>query len=116
MGLLQSDMGRQEAIGKSADAQAADAQVKAIAGNPANTDAIYQLSSEVFSKLVEQTGGDPEKMQAILTQAKDNPKAFYERYFSAQEKTKLQDLSGKISPAPAPAPAASNKTVQRPGS
>lgn len=102
MNLLQSDAVRQEAITKSPDAQAADAQVKAIGGNQANTEAIYQLSSEVFEQLVQQTGGDPVKMQAIIQQAKDNPKAFYEKYFSAQDKAKLQNLSVKISPAPSP--------------
>jgi predicted secreted protein len=104
MNLLQSDTGRQDAVQKSPDAQAVDAQVKSLGGNPQNTDAIYQLSSEVFSKILEQTGGDVTKMQAIMRQAQENPKAFYDKYFSTQDKAKVEQIAGKISQSPSTAP------------
>jgi len=97
MSLLNSDIGRLQATHQSADAQAVDAQVKSLGGNPTNVDAIYGLASDVMNTVVERSGGDVTKMMKILQQAKDNPKGFYERYFSAEEKAKLRQLSKTIS-------------------
>jgi hypothetical protein len=97
---LKNNSNRKALIKVSPDAQRADSQVQSLAGNAANTDAIYSLSSDIFEKIAQASGGDPAKMQEIMNQAKDNPKAFYEKYFGAQEKAKLRQVSGKISSSP----------------
>ncbi len=97
---LKSSSNRAVLVKQDPQAQAADAQVQALAGNPATSDALYGLSADVFEKIVKETSGDPQKMQEIIAQAKTNPAAFYQRYFGAQDKAKLQDLSRSIATVP----------------
>jgi hypothetical protein len=107
---LQTGSDRDAIANKDPQAQAVNAQVQALAGNSANMDAIYGLSADVFEKIVKDTGGDVNKLQEIMNQAKMNPKAFYEKYFTAQEKAKLHELSGKISNSPTNASSPSTTT------
>lgn len=90
---------RDKAIHESAAAQTVDAQVRALAGNEANTEQIYGLSNEIFADLVKETGGDPVKMQEILSRAKDDPKTFYD-HLSEKNRKALHDTSLEISRQP----------------
>src|SRR5690606_11502919 len=54
---------RQEAISKDPNAAKVDQNVPAVMGNPANAEEAYAISSEIMAELVQQTGGDPEKLQ-----------------------------------------------------
>lgn len=90
---------RNAAISKSPDAQLVDTQVQALGGNAANAESIYGLSSAVFEDIVKKTQGDPVKLQELLKQAKDNPKAFADQ-LSEKNKAALQDIAGKISDSP----------------
>jgi len=40
-----------------------------------------------MAQIVEQSGGDPDKMQEILDRAKKDPKAFYDSLKADQEKS-----------------------------
>ncbi len=105
--LLTTPEQRDKAVRQSPDAQLVDSQVHALGGSSANVDDIYGLASDVFDDLVKQTGGDPEKMQALLKQARDDPKGFAER-MSDRNQRRLREISGRISGAPTTAPSPRN--------
>jgi hypothetical protein len=98
--LLQSPALRDKAIGESANAGMIDSQVKSLAGNAANTEAIYSLSSDVMAEIVKETHGDPAEMQKLLAKAKDNPKEFFE-HLSEKSRAAIQAVSKKVSDSPA---------------
>lgn len=85
---------RSKAIKKSAAAAKADATVQAIGGPEAAQD-IYQLAADVVSDLMKQTGGDPDKMQAILEQAQKDPEGFAKR-FPASRRASLKKIADKV--------------------
>jgi hypothetical protein len=98
--LLQTPAEREKVVNQTAAAQTADAEAKALAGNPANTEDIYKISSDIFADLVKQANGDPQKMQQMLIDAKNDPKGFYER-LSEKNRRSIHEISGKISDSPA---------------
>ncbi len=58
--------------------QAADQKVfEAVGGNAADKQALYNISADIMSVLVNQSGGDPGKMQAIMQKAQTDPEAFF---------------------------------------
>jgi len=69
--------------------------VKALGGNQENSDAIYGLAADVMGTLSQQAGGDPDKMDAILQKAMENPAGFAES-FTPEQKQKLRELGSKI--------------------
>jgi hypothetical protein len=95
MDLLRSNEQRQEEINKSDKAKAVDAQVKALAGTPQNTQKIYELSAEIMKNLVESTKGDTDKMMQIIQQAEKNPSAFADT-FTPEQKRMLNELAKEI--------------------
>ena len=109
--LLQTPAEREKVVNETGAAQTVDAEVKAMAGNPANTENIYKLSSDIFADLVKQTNGDPMKMQQILMDAKNDPKAFYE-HLSEKNRNSLHDIAGKISDSPAIRKPATNPSAE----
>jgi hypothetical protein len=116
---LNSPTNREGIIEKDPRAQAADQQLKSVAGgNPATAEAMYGLSGEVFDQIAKDSGGNVEQMNAIMKAAQANPAEFYQKYFNAESKGKVQELSRKISSEPgqagssAPsAPAPSNQEM-----
>lgn len=90
--LLKNPAIRQQAIQGDAAAQAADAQVRALAGRGIAPDQVYELSNDVMADLVKQTGGDPAKMQAIVERAKADP-ASLKQYLSEPSREKIRQLA-----------------------
>jgi hypothetical protein len=78
---------------KNADAKAADAQVKALMGD--QTDATYDLASEIFGDLVRQANGDPVKLMKLVEEAKKNPEAFAKK-LTPEQKAKINSMATTI--------------------
>ncbi len=76
-----------------AKAEAFDARVNSQLGG--QTDGAYQISASVMEKLVQETGGDPSKMQEIVGKLMANPHML-EKYLSASERQKISQMAGKI--------------------
>lgn len=95
MELLRSPGKRDDAIKGDAKAKAADAQVKALAGDPATTQKLYELSALIMENLVKQANGDPEKMMKILEAAQKDPSAFANTW-SPEQRQMLKDLGQQI--------------------
>ena len=56
---------------------------------------IYNISADLLPWLVEQTNGDPDKMNALIMEAQKNPEAFYAR-IPASQKAQIKSLSEAI--------------------
>jgi len=76
--------------GKAAHQQA----LKAVAGDAAKQQALYDLSADILPILVQQSGGDPAKMQAIIMKAQSDPAGFLES-LPADIRAKIQTLSAE---------------------
>ncbi len=94
--MLKNSSARDKAIKGNAKAMETDAKVSALAGNGANKEEIYDLASQIMEKITVEANGDPNKMQAMMLEAQKNPQGFYDKYFTAEQKAKVQGVSGKI--------------------
>jgi hypothetical protein len=57
--------------------KSADQRVQELVGNnQENRQALYKLSADIMPGLIQQTGGDPDKMQAIMHDAQNDPEKF----------------------------------------
>jgi hypothetical protein len=87
-----------DARGKNTDqdpkAKKADDYAKSVAGSKENSQALYELSAEIFSRLEKQANGDPEKLQKLMIEAARNPAAFGET-FTPEERKKLKEVSDR---------------------
>ena len=79
------------AVGKAAHQQAA----KAVAGDAAKQQALYDLSADILPILLQQSGGDPAKMQTILMKAQNDPAGFLES-LPVDIRNKIQTLSTEV--------------------
>ncbi len=59
--------------GKAANQKA----LEAVAGNVAAQQELYNISADIMPILVQQSGGDPAKMQALMQKAQTDPEGFY---------------------------------------
>jgi hypothetical protein len=76
--------------------QAADQKaLNAVGGNAANKQELYNLSAEIMPLLVQQTGGDPEKMQALIQKALADPEAFFNS-LPADTRAQIKNLANTI--------------------
>lgn len=98
--LLRSPEQREELKAKDPAAKKADAYVQALGGSAANSQKVYDLSAQVFQKLVEKYKGDPEKLKAVIERAQKDPEGFARSEFTAEELRALKELSGQIQPPP----------------
>ena len=58
--------------------KAADQKVlEAVGGDAAAQQELYNISAEIMPILVQQSGGDPAKMQDLMQKAQTNPEGFY---------------------------------------
>lgn len=60
------------AAGTEADRKA----LETVGGNPAEKQELYNIAASIMPILVQESGGDPQKMQAILEKAKADPEGF----------------------------------------
>lgn len=93
---LKSPEQRKEFLEKDKRGKEADDKVSALAGSSKNKEEIYGISSDVLEKLVQETKGDPQKMQEILQEAQTNPQKFYEKYFDENAKARVRGVASDI--------------------
>ena len=77
--------------GQAADQKALDA----VGGNAANKQELYNLSAEILPILVQQTGGDPEKLQALIQKALTDPEAFFNS-LPADTQAQIKNLANTV--------------------
>ncbi len=93
--VLRNQSERQKAIGELGEnAKSADAYAEKVVGRE-NKDSIYDISADLMELLQTESGGDPDKMMKILSEAQKNPEEFYNR-FPAAQKEKIQRLIDKM--------------------
>lgn len=100
--MLRDSNQRATVIQQSPDAQRNNTSLESMAGSKENTNAVYDLSADVFADLVKQSNGDPVLMQEKLEQAQKNPEAFL-RSLSADKRQRIESLAGKIEGGQKPA-------------
>lgn len=104
--LLRSKSKREAAIKGDKKAEDADAKLGALAGSEQNKEGMYDLASQVMEKITIDAKGDPQKMQKLLLEAQANPQAFYNKYFSAEQKEKVRGIANDIEKKKKPMPGA----------
>jgi hypothetical protein len=62
---------------KSPEAEVAKQRaLAAVSGNPNSAQALYEISADIMPMLIQQSSGDPAKMQLLMQKAKDDPDGF----------------------------------------
>ncbi len=62
---------------KSGAGQAANQKaLEAVGGNTSNKQELYNISADIMPILIQQTGGNDEKMQALMLKAQTDPEGF----------------------------------------
>ena len=93
---LKSPEQRKEYLEKDKKAKEADDKASALAGSAKNKEEMYGIASEVLEKIVNETKGDPQKMQQLLQEAQTNPQKFYEKYFDENAKARVRGVAADI--------------------
>lgn len=94
--MLTTPSERNAAIKNDKNARETDAKVEALTGSGKNKEEIYDIASKVMETITVESKGDPEKMQQLLLEAQSNPQAFYDKYFTAAEKSRVRNLATDI--------------------
>lgn len=77
--------------GKAADQKA----LEAVGGNAADKQVLYDISADIMPFLLQQSGDDPEKMQAIVQKAQNDPEAFFNS-LPPEIQTKIKALADAL--------------------
>jgi outer membrane lipoprotein-sorting protein len=96
---LKDPKARQTLMDQVPDGASVDGQVKALAGSPENTDAIYALAASVLGKVAEDAKNDPQKMQELLKKASDDPASFA-KGLNKKQQDQLREIAAKIGNPP----------------
>jgi hypothetical protein len=100
--LLKDNSKRQELFKKDSNAKAADDQVQNVTGgDSAQSQEIYNISSDAFSAVMQSAGNDPNKVMEMLNKAKGDPKAFYDS-LPAEIRNKIRGVASDIEKKQAP--------------
>jgi hypothetical protein len=83
-------------LAKTSQGTAVDQQVRALAGSDALTQEFYAVAGQVLAELVQNTGGDAQKMLEAVERAKTDPAGFAAMLSPGTQK-RLRDLSVKLS-------------------
>lgn len=94
--LLTNPIERNEVIKTDKTAIEVDKKVEALTGSGKEKEELYGIASEVMEKIAVESKGDPQKMQQLLSEAQANPQKFYDKYFSAAQKTRVKNLASEI--------------------
>ncbi len=94
---------REHALKTQPEGQRVDEKVEQLTGKGKGKEEIYGLASEVLEVIARESGGDPEKMQKILSEAQANPEKFYEKYFTPAQKRRVRSLANEIERKQGPA-------------
>lgn len=94
--MLKSKQQRNAAIKDDKIAVEIDKKVETLAGTEQNKEEIYDLASQLLETISREAKGDPEKMSQLLMEAQSNPQAFYEKYFTPEQKAKVRGIATNI--------------------
>ena len=94
--MLRTPTEREAAIKGNKIATDVDQKVGSLAGSKENKEQIYDLAAQVLEKIAAEAKGDPEKMQRLLLESQSNPKGFYDKYFSEEQKNKVRSIANDI--------------------
>jgi hypothetical protein len=94
--ILLDPTARSGELGKNSQGAVLDAQVRALAGSDALTQELYAVAGQVLTELVQNSGGDTQKMLQAVERAKTDPAGFAAMLSPATQQ-RLRDLSVKIS-------------------
>jgi hypothetical protein len=94
--MLQDPVARGGAIAANPDAAAMDRNIQAMTGSPALTQEFYELAAQVFTDLVQGSGGDLGRMRQSLADGQHDPAGFA-AFLSPATLQHLRDLSGRLS-------------------
>jgi len=83
-------------LAKSSQGNAIDQQVRALAGSDALTQEFYTVAGQVLTELVQNTGGDTQKLLQAVDRAKTDPAGFAAMLSPATQQ-RLRELSVKLS-------------------
>ena len=96
MELLKDRNKRSKAINENKRAKDNHSSIQSLTGgDQKQTDDIYNLSADIMNTLVQQSGGDPNKMMELMNKAQQDPKAFAESFTPAQREA-LRKISSDI--------------------
>ncbi|GEM_PF-3358302 len=90
--LLKNQAEREKSI-TTPDAKKTDQQVKDLMGS--DTQGVYDLAAEIFPTLVNESGGDPIKMQATLSQMMKSPESLAAK-LTPEQMFKLKELAKRV--------------------
>ena len=94
--LLRSSKERKELIKHDDRAKEADHQVDQITGGDGHAkEEMYDISAALMPWLVEQSGGDSDKMNALLEEALKNPQKFIDS-MPESERARIKAISGRL--------------------
>ena len=100
--LLKDKSKRQEDFNRDAKAKAADEKVQNLTGGDSQqTQAVYDISADAFSSVMQSAGNDPEKAMELLQKAQTNPEAFYNS-LPKETRDKIRGVAGEIDKKKAP--------------
>lgn len=74
--MLRSSAQRSEVIKNDSNAKKADQDLESLVGTGSAKEQVYELSADVMKYLVDNSSGDPVKMQESLMKGMSDPKAF----------------------------------------
>lgn len=95
--MLRDPVARGAGIAANPDAAAVDRSVHALTGgSPLLIEEVYALAAQVFTDLVQGSGGDLQRMQKSLAEGQRDPAGFA-AFLSPTTLEHLRDLAGRIS-------------------
>ena len=92
--LLRDREQRNAAMKDAPDAQANHNALEKVVGAGANTDAVYDLSADIFANIVKESKGDPLAMQQMMMDAQKNPQAFLNK-LTPEQQARLKAISSQ---------------------
>ncbi len=84
---------RQKALQADPKAAANDAKVQQLLGS--DTQKAYELSAQLMSTIVAQTGGDPQKMQQLMLELQSNPHAL-EKLLTPAQRDQIRQMASDL--------------------
>lgn len=91
--LLTNPAERQKAINADPKAKANDASVQKLLG--VDSQKAYELSAQLMSTIVAQTGGDPQKMQQLMLELQSNPRAL-EKLLTPAQRDQIRKMASDV--------------------
>ncbi len=73
-----------------------DKDLEKLVGDKGQKEEVYKATAKILEDLARETGGDPEKMLQIMEQAQKDPKAFYLKHLSKENKKAIRGIAEDI--------------------